>query len=248
MPRYFIDISFDGTAYHGWQRQKNGLSIQQVLEEKFSSKLHENIEITGCGRTDTGVHARQYIAHFDYTKTIAVEDFSFNMNRFLPHDISLNKIFPVIPEAHARFSAIERTYKYYIIRKKNPFYRNYHLELTMLLDVHLMNEACVKLLQTSDFTSFSKLHGGQKDNICTLTECFWKENGDQLIFTISANRFTRNMVRAIVGTMLEIGKQKLSLTEFQQIINSKNRCLAGESVDAKGLFLEKVIYPKDIYS
>ncbi len=248
MYRYFTDISFDGTAYHGWQKQKNGLSIQQVLEEKFSSKLRHSIKLTGCGRTDAGVHARHYVAHFDYPKKIDIPLLVNNMNRFLPPDISINKIYPVIEKAHARFSAVERTYAYYLVRSKNPFYRNYNLEISVPLDVETMKKACTLLIQTSDFTSFSKLHGGQKDNRCTLTECTWQNNDEQLIFTISANRFTRNMVRAIVGTMLELGKQKLGLDEFQRIIHEKNRCLAGESVDAKGLFLEKVIYPKEITS
>lgn len=247
MIRYFLEISFDGTAYHGWQKQKNGISVQQMMEEKLSLKLKKTIEVVGCGRTDTGVHAKQFFLHFDYNEKIKLNDFLFKLNRFLPNDIAAQGIYVVKLDANARFSVVERTYKYYIQMQKNPFNRHYSYEFTSTLNLEQMNRACDILMKTNDFTSFSKLHGGQKNNICRLTECNWQKNEQQLIFSISANRFTRNMVRAIVGTMIEIGQGSVSILEFKNIIESHNRCLAGESVPAKGLFLEKVIYPKDIF-
>lgn len=246
--RYFLEIAFDGTKYHGWQKQSNGLSIQQVIEEKLSLKLKDNIRVIGCGRTDTGVHARQFFLHFDWHQSIILNDFVFNLNRFLPNDIAAKSIYIVKSDAHARFSAIERTYKYYIDTQKNPFNRQYSFEFTLPLDIDKMNRACELLLMNEDFTSFSKLHGGQQNSVCKLTECFWEKKDKQLIFTISSNRFTRNMVRAIVGTMIDIGSEKVSIMQLKDIIEARNRCLAGQSVEAKGLFLEKVVYPLEIFT
>lgn len=246
--RYFLEIAFDGTNYHGWQKQSNGISIQQVIEDKLSLKLKHNVSVVGCGRTDTGVHARQFFLHFDWQENILFNDFLFNLNRFLPSDIVAKCIYIVKPDAHARFSAVERTYKYYIETIKNPFNRRYSLEFTLPLDIESMNRACKLLLKIDDFTSFSKLHGGQHNNLCKLTECFWEKTDKQLIFTISSNRFTRNMVRAIVGTMIDVGRGKISFSQLNDVIASRNRCLAGQSVDAKGLFLEKVVYPKEIFT
>lgn len=247
MIRYFLEISFDGTAYHGWQKQKNGISVQQIMEEKLSLKLKNPIEVIGCGRTDTGVHARQFYLHFDLNEKIVLDDFLFKLNRFLPHDIAAHSIHIVKSDANARFSALERSYNYYIQTQKSPFNRNYSYDFTSVLDLDRMNNACKILMKNEDFTSFSKLHGGQKNNLCRLTECKWQKNRHQLIFTISANRFTRNMVRAIVGTMIEVGKGNLSVKELTNIIESRNRCMAGESVEAKGLFLEKITYPAEIF-
>lgn len=246
--RYFLEIAFDGTKYHGWQKQSNGLSIQQVIEEKLSLKLKHNIRVIGCGRTDTGVHARQFFLHFDWHQSIILNDFLLNLNRFFPNDIAAKSIHIVKPDAHARFSAIERTYKYYIDTQKNPFNRQFSFEFTLPLNIELMNRACELLLHNDDFTSFSKLHGGQHNNLCKLTECFWEKTDQQLIFTISSNRFTRNMVRAIVGTMIDIGMEKVSILKLKNIIESRNRCFAGQSVEAKGLFLEKVVYPIEIFT
>lgn len=246
--RYFIEIVFDGTNYCGWQKQSNGISIQQVIEEKLSLKLKHNISVIGCGRTDTGVHARQFFLHFDWHKNIVLKDFLLDLNRFFPNDIAAKSIHIVKPDAHARFSAIERTYRYYIETQKNPFNRQYSIEFTLPLDIDKMNRACELLLVNDDFTSFSKLHGSQHNNICKLTECYWKKKNYQLIFNISSNRFTRNMVRAIVGTMIDIGRNKVSLSQLKNIIESRNRCLAGQSVEAKGLFLEKVVYSEEIFT
>jgi tRNA pseudouridine38-40 synthase len=247
MPRFFVDLSFDGTNYCGWQRQNNALSVQQILEEKFSLKLAEKVKFIGCGRTDAGVHARQFVAHADINNLKDIPDFIYRINRFLPEDIVINQIYEVLPTANARFSAIKRTYKYYISRKKNPFIRNYSYEYISFLDKEIMNSASDYLLNNvDDFTSFTKLHGGSNNARCVLYECFWEEKDDLLVFTITANRFTRNMVRAIVGTMIDLGRGKISFDDFVDITKKKNRCIAGESVEAKGLFLEKVEYPDNI--
>jgi tRNA pseudouridine38-40 synthase len=246
MSRFFIDISFDGTNFSGWQKQKNAISIQQMLEEKISIKLAKHVELVGCGRTDAGVHARQFIAHFDYDIDVNTQEFIYKMNRFLPPYVCINDIYRVVPYAHARYSAIKRTYKYYISRKKNPFLINYSFEYLSNLDVDVMNEASRYLLTIEDFTSFTKLHGASLHSRCLLYECEWREENNMLIFTITANRFTRNMVRSIVGTMIELGKGKITFNDFVSIIDKKNRCMAGESVEAKGLFLEKVCYPDNI--
>lgn len=245
--RYFIEIAFDGSNYHGWQKQKNGVSVQAVLEEKISLKLKKQIDLVGCGRTDTGVHAHQFFAHFDWEGDLPLAETVILLNRFMPKDIVVLGLSLMQVDAHARFSAIERTYNYYIQTVKSPFVQAFSFDYFLPLDIEKMNAACIELLSTNDFTSFSKLHGGQKNNHCKLTSCSWSRTNEQLIFTISANRFTRNMVRAIVGTMIEIGKGKLSLDEFKKIIVSKNRCLAGESIAAKGLFLEKIVYPDELF-
>lgn len=247
MGRYFVEIEYDGTAYCGWQRQRNGISIQQVLEDCFSKKLSQNIKMTGCGRTDAGVHARQFFAHFDYNDILILDKLQYEMNKFLPDDIVIKSIHRVVDNAHARYSAIERYYCYYIQTRKSPFNRNYTLSYYQKLDLNKMNQAAQFLLSVSDFTSFTKLHSNAKNALCKLTECFWEERFDQLIFHIAANRFTRNMVRAIVGTMIDIGRNKLDLHDFISIVNFKNRSLARQSVDAQGLFLERVRYPEDIF-
>ncbi len=246
MARYFIDISFDGTLYAGWQKQKNALSVQQVLEEKLSIKLKHPVNLVGCGRTDAGVHARQFIAHIDTEVHISDDEFIYKMNSFLPETIVINDIYSVKPTAHARYSAIKRTYSYYISTQKNPFQRYFFLEYTALLALEEMNKAATALLAIEDFTSFTKLHGGSKHARCTVYESYWKREGSLLVYTITANRFTRNMVRSIVGTLLEVGKGNLNVSDFKKIVEAKNRNVAGESIDAKGLFLEKVEYPEYI--
>lgn len=244
--RYFIELSFDGTRYSGWQVQRNGLSVQQILNEKLSFKLSEKIEVTGAGRTDAGVHSEFFVAHFD-TLILLNENFISEMNGFLPSDIVFHKIRKVNSEAHARFSAVSRTYQYRITTKKNPFLNNFSFYYHGKLDIELMNKAALILLSVSDFTSFSKLHGNTKTNICIVTKAEWEQCGDNLIFTISANRFLRNMVRAITGTLLDVGKGKISIDQFVEIIESNNRSKASTSAPAKGLFLCSINYPNSIY-
>ncbi|MGD0710981.1 MAG: tRNA pseudouridine(38-40) synthase TruA [Bacteroidales bacterium] len=250
MPRYFIKLSYDGTNYHGWQSQDNAHTVQAELENTLSVILKENIQITGAGRTDTGVHARNYFAHFD-VETIfnkeQINDLVYRLNSVLPLDISILNVFPVKNEAHARFTAISRTYKYYICRSKDPFNNNYAWRIYGDLDVDAMNEAANTLFDYVDFTSFSKLHTDVKTNNCKILHVRWTEENGLLVFTIIADRFLRNMVRAIVGTLIDVGKGKISLAEFRKIIESKNRCDAGYSVPAQGLFLEEIKYPEDIF-
>lgn len=244
MNRYFIRLSYNGTKYHGWQMQQNAHSVQAELNEKLSTLLGEEINIVGCGRTDTGVHAREFYAHFEVSQLhFKAKDLAYKLNRFLPEDIAINKIFAVDDEMHARFSAISRTYKYYISRKKSPFNSLFNYFFDGPLDVEAMQAASATLFQYEDFTSFSKLHTQTATNNCKITTAKWELVNDELIFTITADRFLRNMVRAIVGTLLEIGKGKLKPEEMQQIIKAKDRSQAGFSVPAKGLFLDRIVYP-----
>ncbi len=247
--RYFIQLSYKGTNFHGWQIQPNAITVQEVLNKAFSTILRENIEITGAGRTDTGVHSNYFIAHFDsINETLHQDDkFIFKINGFLPTDIAVQKISKVKNEAHARFDAISRTYHYYIHQQKDPFLIESSYYLPQKLDVHLMNTASELLLNFTDFTSFSKLHTDVKTNNCKITEALWKQDNHRLIFTITADRFLRNMVRSIVGTLIDIGKNKISLEDFTQIIESKNRSEAGVSVPAQGLFLSNIKYDKSIF-
>ncbi len=241
--RYFIYISYHGKNYCGWQIQKNGISVQQILNEKLSIVLKEEIQVTGCGRTDTGVHARNYVAHFDTSAKIkSPDDFIIKMNKFLPQDIVIHKMIQVQDDLHARFDAKERTYRYYISTKKDPFRRETSWYYPTPLNLKLMNQAAAVLHEYTDFTSFSKLHTDVKTNNCKIKEAFWKQEGDMLIFEITADRFLRNMVRAIVGTLVEIGREKITLQDFRKIIESKDRGQAGKSVPAEGLFLEGVGY------
>jgi tRNA pseudouridine38-40 synthase len=239
-------LSYAGTNYSGWQVQPNGISVQQVINEKMSLKLGEEIEVTGAGRTDTGVHAEFFVAHFDSHVKVS-DEFISEINSFLPSDIVFHNIQKVIPEAHARFSAISRTYQYRITRKKNPFLNDFSYYYHSQLDISEMNRAAAILKKVSDFTSFSKLHSSSKTNICKLTQAEWKEESDLLVFTISADRFLRNMVRAIVGTLMDVGKGKLSIKDFKDIIEHKNRSKASSSAQAKGLFLTHIEYPENIY-
>ncbi|HHU33985.1 MAG TPA: tRNA pseudouridine(38-40) synthase TruA [Bacteroidetes bacterium] len=242
--RYFIYMSFKGTAYHGWQFQPNAISVQQVVENALSTILNDKISVTGAGRTDAGVHASFYCAHFDSSRNDLSENILFlgKLNGFLPSDISIYSICEVDKEMHARFSAISRTYKYYIALRKSPFQTDFSWYLRGNFDITAMNEACAILKEQKDFTSFSKLHTDVKTNNCNVMEAFWSDYGSNLIFTIKADRFLRDMVRAIVGTMVDIGSGKTSLDEFKAIIEAKNRCEAGQSVPAKGLFLVDIDY------
>lgn len=249
MYRYFLHLAYDGTAYHGWQVQPNATTIQQIIEDSLSLLLREKIQVTGAGRTDTGVHARNYYAHFDtslFYEEEGLEQLVYRINRISPKDIVVFSAFRVIDDAHARFSALSRTYKYYISRGKNPFYNLYSLQFTGNLDINLMNQAAAKLMTYRDFSCFSKSGTDTSTNICSISESCFIEQDNLLIYHVKANRFLRNMVRAIMGTLLEIGKGKLDLIEMDQILKSGNRSEAGESVPAKGLFLEDVSYPPDI--
>ncbi|NTW31341.1 MAG: tRNA pseudouridine(38-40) synthase TruA [Bacteroidetes bacterium] len=250
MPRYFLKLSFDGTNYHGWQAQDNAITVQAEIEKAISQLLQEKIEITGAGRTDAGVHAREFYAHFDTSFSFDNETLNktvYSLNAILPEDISINTVIPVNSLAHARFSAISRTYKYYISRNKNPFENKHSWCVHGNLNIKLMNAACEILYKHIDFTSFSKLHTDVNNNNCKIFLANWNEENNILVFTITANRFLRNMVRAIVGTLIDVGKSKITLDEFRTIIENKNRCDAGYSVPAKGLFLEKIDYPPEIF-
>jgi tRNA pseudouridine38-40 synthase len=247
--RYFIFISYKGTSYHGWQVQPNSVTVQQILNEALCTVLGESISTIGAGRTDTGVHARVFCAHFEsaFPDLASEKKLVFKLNSYLPGDISVYSIRKVLPDANARYSAVSRTYKYYISRIKDPFSDNASWYLHGDINVETMNEACRILTDHSDFTSFSRLHSGARTNICKIQSAFWEEKDNQLVFTISADRFLRNMVRAIVGTMVEIGFGKMNTIEFEEIILGRDRCRAGMSAPAKGLFLSNIEYPKEIY-
>ena len=248
--RYFIHLAYKGSSFHGWQIQDNAPTIQQSITIGLQTLLNKEINITGCGRTDTGVHASNFYAHFDIDREILVEeriDLCFKLNRFLPQEIAVFSIEPVIDNAHARFDALSRTYKYYINRRKDPFMDDYSFYLYGDLDIELMNNAATEMMDYNDFTSFSKLHTQTKTNNCMIFLAKWVEDRDKLIFTIKADRFLRNMVRAIVGTLLEVGQHRITIEEFKNIIECRNRNEAGYSVPAKALFLEEVEYPDSIF-
>jgi tRNA pseudouridine38-40 synthase len=242
--RYFIQLSYKGTNYHGWQTQPNAISVQEVLEKTLSTVLRETVEVVGAGRTDTGVHASFFVIHFEVNQQLSnFENLIYKLNSLLPFDIAIQKIWSVDNDLHARFSAISRTYKYYISTKKNPFRTETSFKYLLPLDIDKMNDAARILAEYNDFTSFSRLHTDVKTNNCTILWAEWEVVETQLIFTIKADRFLRNMVRAIVGTLLEVGKGKLSLNDFRKIIEAKDRATAGASAPAKGLFLVDVEYP-----
>lgn len=244
--RFFAEIAFDGSAYHGWQIQPNAISVQEVVERVFSTYFREIIKVTAAGRTDTGVHAKQLFLHFDHTSEIDCEDTVFKLNSFLPKDISVKKIFQVQENAHARFDAVEREYQYHIIRSKNPFKTQFAYQISHQLDLDIMNWAANNLTRYKDFQCFSRSKTDVKTYHCDIKHAQWTKDGDELIFTIRADRFLRNMVRAIVGTLLEIGSGKLMLEDLEKIIESKDRSNAGASAPAHGLFLTRVIYPESI--
>lgn len=241
--RYLICFSYKGTNYHGWQIQPNEVTVQSVLTSSLSLVLRQEVELVGAGRTDAGVHAKRMFAHFDFDDEIVdFESLSNKLNSLLPPDISVFGIERVADDFHARFDAKSRTYRYYISRRKNPFLSDLSAKMTFPLDVDRMNDAAMALFDYTDFTSFSKVHTDVKTNNCKIMRAEWMYEEDCLVFTIQADRFLRNMVRAIVGTMLEVGKGKLSVEGFRKIIEQKNRCLAGTSAPAEGLFLCDVEY------
>ena len=243
--RYFIRFSYNGKAYHGWQRQPNAISVQQVLEEAMSKVLRNSIITMGAGRTDTGVHASEMVAHFDHDRELPIE-VVFKLNSILPNDIAVENIIEVEPQAHARFDALDRTYKYRISTKKNVFNTDYAFYFYKLLNFKTMNEACDLLFQYRDFQCFSKSNTDVMTYNCTIKKAEWIKVGDEIIFTIKADRFLRNMVRAIVGTLLDIGLGKLNIDDLHQIIKSKDRRKAGFSVPAHGLYLVNIEYPDDL--
>jgi len=244
--RYFIELSYNGKGYHGWQNQPNAISVQQVLEEALSVLLQAKIETVGAGRTDAGVHATQMFAHFDLESEIDTPNLVYKLNGFLPKDIAVHQIFKVKEDAHARFDAISRTYHYKISRVKNVFTFDLAYLYQLPLDVEKMNEACKILLEYRDFQCFSKSNTDVKTYNCNIVNANWKAKNNSLTFEITADRFLRNMVRAIVGTMIDIGLGKIEVEDLHDIIISKNRGEAGFSVPAHGLYLEEIMYPKSI--
>lgn len=269
--RYFITLSYDGTEYHGWQIQPNGNSVQETLQRALSTLLRVHIEVVGAGRTDAGVHAKMMVAHFDYNSQCTIHDSQFGksnsdseeqteqtkveanaldcaqlvykLNKILPKDIAVQRVEPVADDLHARFSATSRTYHYFVHLQKSPFLRTYSWYVYGGLDFARMNEAARALMEYRDFTSFSKVNTDTKTNDCTVTEAHWDEVAPgEWRFTISANRFLRNMVRAIVGTLVEVGRGKMTVEQFRKVIEQKNRCSAGESVPGNALFLVNVEY------
>lgn len=243
--RYFIEIAYNGAKFHGWQVQPNAITVQETLTHALSTILRDkSIHLIGCGRTDTGVHASQFFAHFDTeTKIEDCEKLIFKLNSFLKTNIACYRCFEVFNDFHARFDATSRTYRYFIHNRKNPFIDELSYFCNQDLDIDKMNKAAKLMFNYKDFTSFSKLHTDAKTNICTLYHAEWTENEKGFVFEIKANRFLRNMVRSIVGTLLDVGMNKISLKEFTDIIESEDRSEAGTSVPGKGLFLTKIEYP-----
>lgn len=259
--RYFITLSYDGTNYHGWQIQPNGLSVQETIQKALSTLLRQPVEIVGAGRTDAGVHASMMVAHFNWDATtpdgegdagLDCAQLVYKLNKILPPDIAIQKVERVDDDMHARFSATSRTYHYFIHLQKNPFERAYSWRLPYKVDIAMMNRAAELLLGEHDFTSFSKTNTDTKTNICTVTHAQWtpvshcrqgeSAGDDAYMFTITANRFLRNMVRAVVGTLLEVGRGKMTIEDFQNVIDQKDRCKAGESVPGNALFLVDIKY------
>ncbi len=260
--RYFVRLAYDGTPFHGWQRQPNAGSVQQTLEEALHTVLRQPIDIVGAGRTDTGVNARVMYAHFDLPtppedkeRPICPEDkgrLIGSLNRLCGPSIAIEDILPVKEDAHARFDACEREYRYFVIYSKSPFQRYFAWHSPATLDIDKMNEAASILIDTADFTSFAKLHSDAKTNICDVREAKWTDytfpTGEAgLVFTIRADRFLRNMVRAVVGTLVDVGRNKIDIDSFRKIIEKKDRCAAGTSMPPNPLFLWDIKYPEDIF-
>ena len=237
--RYFIEFAYKGTNYHGSQVQPNGVTVQGVMQDAFLTILRQPVALTFAGRTDSGVHALQMFAHFELDTTPPTPE---RLNRLLPEDIAVYRIFPVAEDMHARFSAVSRTYEYRIVTSKSPFTPHLRTYIPGPLDYAAMNNAAQLLLGTHDFATFCKAHTDSKTTICTVTEAEWKTDGNGAIFTITANRFLRNMVRAIVGTLFEVGRHRISLEDFEAVIASLSRQSAGQSVPPDGLFLTHVRY------
>ena len=244
MSRFFIKLAYNGTPFNGWQIQPNAPTVQEKIETVLSTVLREKVAVVGCGRTDSGVHASEFFAHFESNKEVDTESLTFKMNCMLPNEIAIFKIFKVPDELHARFSATARTYHYHINQVKDAFGFKQSWFMNTVLNLQKMNEACRHLFGTQDFTSFSKLHTQTHTNMCTISKAEWVQDGSNLVFTITADRFLHNMVRAIVGTCIEVGRGKITSEDFKNIIKSKSRQKAGASVPGHGLYLAKIEYPK----
>ncbi len=241
--RYFITFSYDGTAYHGWQIQPHSVSVQEEIQKALSTLLRRPMEVVGAGRTDTGVHARKMFAHFDSEYELECPQLVYKLNKLLPRDIAVQQVERVADDMHARFSAKSRTYHYYVHLDKNPFLRSYSWQVYGNPDFELMNRAAAVLMEYTDFTSFSKVNTDTKTNDCTITEAHWDRVADgQWRFTITANRFLRNMVRAIVGTLMEVGRGRMTIEQLRNVVDAKDRCRAGDSVPGNALFLVDVKY------
>lgn len=248
MNRYFIYLAYNGKNYRGWQIQPNGITVQEVLQDSLATYLRQKVPVTGAGRTDTGVHARLMVAHFDLEQPIDdLHLLTDKLNRILPKDIAVYRIVPVKPDAHARFDATSRTYKYYLTERKDPFNYDWVYKVHGKLDFNAMNNVFPILYEYMDFTSFSKLHTDVKTNNCCISYAGWEKEGDLWIFTITADRFLRNMVRAIVGTLLEVGRGKLTPADFRRVIEARDRGEAGTSAPGHALFLENIDYPNHIF-
>lgn len=246
--RYFLQLAYDGTRFHGWQVQPNALAVQQVVDEALSTLLRVPIASTGSGRTDTGVHAAQQFAHFDVSVPLEGEGLCYRLNRLLPPDIAAQALHPVGEEAHARFDALARTYEYRVSLAKDPFLNAYSHHAWRRPDLGKMNEAAAALLGPADFTTFSKAKGDTPHHRCHLFEASWRQEGELLVFTIRANRFLRGMVRLVVGTLLEVGAGKRSVAEFRAALAARDRRLAGGAAEAAGLFLTRVEYPPGYFA
>ena len=250
--RYFIRFAYDGTAFHGSQRQPNGVTVQETMEQALAMIFREEVPLTFAGRTDAGVHAREMYAHFDLpdndNSKFLILNSKFRLNGILPNSIAIFDIYPVKDDAHARFDAVRRTYEYHVVDHKDPFLCTQATRIRPGLDFAAMNEAAQLLIGKQDFASFCRTNTDVKTTICDLTRAEWKELGNgHAVFTIAADRFLRNMVRAVVGTLFEVGRGKMTKEQFAEVITQHNRCAAGDSAPAEGLFLTHVEYPEDIY-
>ena len=247
--RYFVELRYDGAAYCGWQRQPDMPSVQQTIEQALTKLLRTPIEIVGAGRTDTGVNASYYVAHFDTDVEVNIMQLLYKLNMMLPKDIAIFSITPVEATAHARFAAMEREYTYFISSVKNPFRRHSAWLYYVKLDVDAMNEAAAKLLSYSDFTSFAKLNSNNKTNICRIIDAHWSVEEDGVLrFTIRADRFLRNMVRSIVGTLVDVGRGRYTVDEFCKIVEAKDLRLSSAGAPAQGLFLSDVVYSEETFT
>ncbi|WP_185866033.1 tRNA pseudouridine(38-40) synthase TruA [Blattabacterium cuenoti] len=245
--RFFIELAYNGKYFYGWQIQKKGSTVEGNLEYCLSKLLKKSINVIGAGRTDKGVHAKQMFAHFDYEGKIT-NNLIEKLNIFLPKSIKVLNIFPVKENIHARFNAIKRTYKYYLTRKKNPFFQDFSWYCFYPLNIHRMNIASKELMRYKDFSSFCKKKTSETgNNICKISHACWSIDNDLFCFTIESNRFLRSMVRCIIGTLIDVGRNKISISEFVKIIESKNSNYCRSIVPACGLFLTRIIYPEDIF-
>ncbi|MDB5274093.1 MAG: pseudouridine synthase [Chitinophagaceae bacterium] len=243
--RYFLDISYKGTAFHGWQRQPNAHTVQEALEGAIAKLLQADVLVTASGRTDTGVHALQQMVHFD-TEHSLNEDFIYKLNHLLPHSMVVNRLYLVENDAHARFDAISRSYEYHIHTSKDPFVLEQSYYVKPLLDLQRLNTAAAYLIGKQDFCSFSKVHTAVSHFGCDVTEARWEQQGNKIVFHVTANRFLRGMVRTLVGSMLEVGIGKKEPYWIKEILEAKDRKAAGRAVDPEGLFLTKVVYPSSV--